>query len=190
MRALSELAGKDLLWTGDVSPVIPRTYERHFVLYDQQEPCVEVQVMWQVMVFFDLIMEAGEGTYQVHMDLADPHRQSVAWKTGEPQSIAGFQVESESIVTCEGWITTAAGRKLAVAPTHQMGYEYVVYPPGGARLITASIAANVSIGGNPGHMLLAPETAWDSELPALVALAFAISNEQTRLLHRAAMWNS
>jgi hypothetical protein len=63
---------------------------------------------------------------------------------------------------------------------------YVVFAPGGSRLITVSGYSPNSIGGNPGHMLIAPEVAAAPKLPALVGLSFALANEQVMLLHRSA----
>jgi len=138
------------------------------------------------MVFFDFIVESAEGTYQVHMDLLDPNRPSVAWKTGESTSLAGFTRESEGSITVKGWISTASGLSLVWAPTFDLGYEYAFFAPGGPRMITVSAAMEVGIGGNPGHMLIAPEAAADPELPALVGLSIALANEQVLLLHRSA----
>jgi hypothetical protein len=53
-------------------------------------------------------------------------------------------------------------------------------------MITVSAAMEVVIGGNPGHMLIAPAAAADPELPALVGLSVALANEQVLLLHRPA----
>jgi hypothetical protein len=66
-----------------------------------------------------------------------------------------------------------------------MGYEYCMFVPGGPRLITLAAAASMHIGGNSGAMTLAPEMAGDTELAPLVALGFALANEQVLLLHRA-----
>ena len=33
------------------------------------EPVVQAQTMWQRNEYFDVVMESGEGTHQVHMDL-------------------------------------------------------------------------------------------------------------------------
>jgi hypothetical protein len=185
VRSLSELTGQDLIWhVQPGSAGIPDQAQHSYVLFRGDEPVVQAQVMWQRMVSFEVIMEAGEGTYQVHMDLADPKRRSVAWKTGETQSAAGFELESESMITCTGWINTAGLRKLAWAPTREIGYEYVVYAPGGPRLITLAAAASAHIGGNSGEMTLAPEMAGDADLAPLVAMGFALANEQVMLLHR------
>jgi len=140
--------------------------------------------MWQRNDHFDAIVESGEGTFQVHMDLTGASRASVVWKLGETASAAAFELASESIITCSGWINTASLRRLAWAP-HAMGYEYAIFVPGGPRLITLAAAASLHVGGNSGAMTLAPEMAGDTELAPLVALGFAIANEQVLLLHRA-----
>lgn len=186
MRSLSELIGQDLVWQVQPgSAGIPDQAQQSYVLFRGDEPVVEAQTMWRRNDYFDAIIEAGEGTYQVHIDLTGPTRASVAWKTGETASAAAFELASESIITCTGWITTASMRKLAWAPTHEMGYEYTIFVPGGPRLITLAAAASLHVGGNSGEMTLAPEMAGDAELAPLVALGFAIANEQVRLLHRA-----
>jgi hypothetical protein len=149
------------------------------------EPVVQAQTMWQRLDHFDAIMESGEGTYQVHMDLTGATRASVVWKTGETASAAAFSLASEGIITCTGWINTASKRTLAWAPTHEMSYEYAMFLPGGPRMITLAAAASLHIGGNSGAMTLAPEMAGDAELAPLVALGFALANEQVLLLHRA-----
>jgi len=185
VRSLSELTGQDLVWKVQPgSATIPDQAQRSWVLFWGDEPVVQAQTMWQRLDHFDVIMECGEGTYQAHMDLADPARRSVVWKTGEAQSAAAFELVSEDLITCTGWIHTASLRKLAWAPTHQIGYEYVIYAPDGPRLITLAAAASMHVGGNSGEMTLAPDMAGDAELAPLVALAFALANEQVLLLHR------
>jgi hypothetical protein len=186
VRSLAELVGQDLVWQVQPgSAGIPDQAQRNWVLFRGDEPVVQIQTIWQRLDHFDAIMESGEGTYQVHMDLAGPTRASVVWKTGETASAAAFVLASESIITCTGWINTASLRKLAWTPTHQMGYEYTIFVPGGPRLITLAAAASLHIGGNSGAMTLAPEMAGDAELAPLVALGFALANEQVLLLHRA-----
>jgi hypothetical protein len=191
VRSFSELAGKDLIWKVQPgSASIPDQAQHSYVLFMDGEPVVQAQVMWQRLVYYDVIVEAGEGTFQVHMNLADPARQTVAWKTGLSESLAGFRIASEELITATGWISTAGGRTLAWEPTHPNGYEYVIFVPGGPRLVTLSAAFSLGtnlaghMGGNPGHMLIASEEADDPELPALVALNFALANEQVVLLHR------
>lgn len=88
-------------------------------------------------------------------------------------------------ITATGWITTATGRRLAWTPIHEGAYEYTIFEPGRPRLVTlAACSFSLSIGGDPGHMLIAPEAASDAELAALVVLVFALTNEQVLLLHR------
>jgi hypothetical protein len=186
VRSLSELTGQNLVWQVQPgSAGIPDQAQQSYVLFIGDEPVVQAQTMWQRNDHFDAIMESGEGTYQVHMDLTGPKRSSVVWKLGATASAAAFELVSESIITCTGWINTASQRTLAWAPTRDMGGEYTIFVPGGPRLITLAAAASLHIGGNPGAMTLAPEMAGDTELAPLVALGFAIANEQVRLLHRA-----
>jgi hypothetical protein len=186
VRSLAELVGQDLVWQVQPgSAGIPDQAQRNWVLFRGDEPVVQIQTIWQRLDHFDAIMESGEGTYQVHMDLAGAGRPSVVWKTGETASAAAFELTSESIITCTGWINTASLRKLAWTPTHGIGYEYCMFVPGGPRLITLAAAASMHIGGNSGAMTLAPEMAGDAELAPLVALGFALANEQVLLLHRA-----
>jgi hypothetical protein len=69
-----------------------------------------------------------------------------------------------------------------------MGYEYAIFPQGGARILTLAGPANSAAvfgGGNPGHMSIEPASATDAELPALVTLAFTMATEEVRLLHHA-----
>jgi hypothetical protein len=179
------LTGQNLVWKVQPgSAHIPDQAQHSFVLFMGDEPVVQAQLIWQRMVSFEVIMESGEGTYEVHMDLAVPDRRSVVNKAGVNESAAVFQLASEEMVTATGWITTASQRKLAWAPTHQVGYEYVIFAPGGPRLITLAAAASIAIGGNSGQMTLAPEMAGDPELAPLVAMDFALANEQVLLLHR------
>jgi hypothetical protein len=186
VRSLSELTGQNLVWQVQPgSAGIPDQAQQSYVLFMGDEPVVQAQTMWLRNDHFDAIMEAGEGTYQVHMDLTGPKRSSVVWKLGETATAAAFELASESIITCTGWITTASQRTLAWVPTYEMGGEYTIFLPGGPRLITLSAAASIHIGGNPGAMTLAPEMAGDADLAPLVALGLAIASEQVRLLHRA-----
>jgi hypothetical protein len=186
VRSFSELTGQNLVWQVQPgSAGIPDQAQQSSVLFRGDEPVVQAQMIWLRNDHFDVIMESGEGTYQVHMDLTGPKRSSVVWKLGATASAAAFELVSESIITCTGWINTASQRTLAWAPTHEMGAEYAIFVPGGPRLITIAAAASLHIGGNPGAMILAPEMAGDAELAPLVALGFAIASEQVRLLHRA-----
>ena len=164
--------------------LLPDTAARHYVLFNREEPVVQAQVMWQRLSHFDVIMECGEGTFQAHMDLTDPARKSVAWKAGTQESIAGFTLQWEGIITCRGWIATANGRHLAWAPILDYGFEYVIFQPGGSRLVTIAAIAGASIGDTAGRMIVSPEGAADPELGGLVVLGFAVANEQFLLLHR------
>ena len=163
---------------------LPDSADRHYVLYNGMEPVVQAQVMWERLKFFDAIMESGEGTFHAHMDLTDTARKSVAWKAGTEESIAGFTLQSEGIITCTGWIATAIGRNLAWAPIHDWSYEYVIFQPGGPRLFSMAAIAGVYLGDTPGRMIVYAEGAADPELGGLVVLGFAVANEQTALLHR------
>ncbi len=185
MRAFSELTGKGLVWQSDMGMTVPPTGDFHFALYDGQEAVATAHVTWQRMVLFDVTMESGDGTYQAHMDLSRNDRPTLVWKTGEDHSILSFAVAWEQVIACGGSIDTQSKRQLLIEPTHEMGYEYAIFPPGGARILTLAASSNFSIGGNPGQMSIEPASAGDAELPALVTLALAVANEETRLLHRA-----
>lgn len=185
MRSLSEVAGQDLVWTGDGGNTIPPTGDFHFALYAGQELLATANMTWQRQGFFDVTMECAEGSYQSHMDLTRNDRQALVWKSGEDSSLLVWTVAWELTIACGGTINTRAGRKLLLEPTHQMGYEYAIFPEGGARILTLAAWAKISIGGNPGHMSIEPASATDPDLPALALLAFTVANEETRLLHRA-----
>ena len=63
--------GQDLVWQVQPgSAGIPHQAQRNWVLFRGDEPVVQIQTIWQRLDHFDVIMESGEGTYQVHMDLA------------------------------------------------------------------------------------------------------------------------
>src|SRR5260370_6036278 len=97
------------------------------------EAVVQAQTILQRNDHFDVIMESGEGTYQVHMDLTGPKRSSVVWKLGETASAAAFELVSESIITCTGWINTASQPTSPCAPTHQIGSGYAIFAPSAPR---------------------------------------------------------
>lgn len=78
LRALSELVGLTLNWKIDMGLGLPDSVDRHYVLFNADEPVVEAQAMWQRLSYFDVIMESGDGTFQSHMDLTAPTRTSVA----------------------------------------------------------------------------------------------------------------
>jgi hypothetical protein len=78
VRSLAELVGQDLVWQVQPgSAGIPDQAQRNWVLFRGDEPVVQIQTIWQRLDHFDAIMESGEGTYQVHMDLAGAGRSSV-----------------------------------------------------------------------------------------------------------------
>ena len=98
MRSLSELAGQDLTWQIQPgSATISDRAQHSYVLFMGDEPVVQAQVIWQRMVSYEVIMEAGEGTYEVHMDLAVPERRSMVQKAGVADSIAVFELASENM---------------------------------------------------------------------------------------------
>ena len=104
----------------------------------------------------------------------------MAWKAGVEQSTAGFQVAFEGLITADGWITTASGRPRSPHPTRTAANT-----PFLRRADTqAASAFSLSIGGNPGQTLISAEGAADPDLPSLVLLCFAMTNEQVLLLHR------
>jgi hypothetical protein len=156
-----------------------------YALFYGQEVVAQAQATWEPRVSYNLMMWCGEGTYQVHMDLAFMTRQSEAFKFGAQQSMAAFWLESEGSLTAKGRIKTEDGRTLSWEPTHTLGYEYVIRQADRPPLITMSATPDTrGIGGNPGHMNLSADCAGDPALAALVALGFALANEQVRLLHR------
>ena len=218
VRALTELVGLDVNWKLDMGMGVPDSAERHYVLFNGDEPVVQAQVIFQRLSHFDVMMESGDGTFQVHMDLTSPARKSVVWRSGTRDSIAGFTADPEimtmvnvlgmevPVFACKGWIATANGRNLAWVPTLDYSYEYVIFQPGGPRLVTmaATFGAHSSITGSaarmmvppeitaeaaragigmPGCMIISPEGAADAELGGLVALGFAVANEQVMMLH-------
>ncbi|HEX2680445.1 MAG TPA: hypothetical protein VHQ03_04055 [Candidatus Dormibacteraeota bacterium] len=152
----------------------------HYVLFDGEEPVVTAHVMWWRMQWFDAIMECGEGTYQAHIDLSRYNRQSVAFKVGQNYSLVGLVVTGESIAACSASIVTLSKRQLWLVPSMALSRVYSVTPPGGPTLFTLEACLNL----DPGTMFIAPQAAGDPELPALVAMAFAMANEQSLLLHR------
>lgn len=185
MPPLSELTGRDLWWRSNTPLSPPRQAQVDYYLYDGERVAATARATWHRLWHYDLVMMCAEGVYQVHIPLHDPgHRPAVVWRPGEDTSAAAFELVAEGSLTVNGWIDSASGRRFAFEPTLNIGYEYVLFAPGGPRLITVSALAGASIGGNPGHMLIAPEAASDPELPALVALTLALSCEQVLLLHR------
>ena len=184
MQSLAQLTGKHLQWQTDVGPLVQRKATHGYTLHDGSETVATGHVTWKRLKNFDFAMESADGTHQVHIDLRDPgKRPAVAWRSGEPASTAAFQLWSEGSFTLCGWITTASGRRLVMQPTSDPGIEYVVFPADGAVLFSVAAAFRIAIGGNPGHMFIAPEESADVELPALVALTFALACEQSLRLH-------
>lgn len=183
MRPFSQLTAQDLVWTSDAGSTVPNRGDYQFALYAGQELVATAHVTWQRQGFFDVTMESGDGSYRSHMDLVRNDRPTVVWRTGEQNSLLSFAVGWELIIACGGTVNTGDGRKLLLEPTHQMGYEYAIFPEGGARILTLAAWAKVSIGGNPGHMSIEPASANDPELPALVLLAFTVANEEIRKIH-------
>jgi hypothetical protein len=193
MHALSEMVALDMQWkvvhppAGADNPIPIGSFygSKTFGLFYGEDLVAQAQANWQLMHSFDLIMWAGEGVHQVHMDLADQKRQSETSMFGAQQSIAAFWLESEGFITAKGLIKTAGGHELRWEPTHSAGYEYVMRELDQAPLITLSATPDLpGVGGNPGHMNLGVDCAGDPELAGLVALGFALANEQVRLLHR------
>ena len=175
----------DMHWKGEASLNPPQGDGQGYVLFYGDEPVAEAQATWQFLVRFDLMVWSGEGCYQVHMDLADPVRPSVAWKFGEQQSLAEFQLKSEGEINASGEIRMADGSVLIWEPAHAMSTEYVIRPSSGDPLMKVSASPALAIGGNPGYLNLGVGLAGNMALPALVAMAFALTNEQQMLLHRA-----
>ncbi len=156
-------------------------------LQDGSETVATGQVTWERLKTYDLSVEFGEGRFQVHIDLMDPgKRPAVVWRPGETESIAGFELENEGSFNMRGWITTASGRQLAMRATHDLGLEYAVYVPNNPALVVVSASSRSIFIRNAGHMFMAPEESPDAELPALVALAYALACEQLLRLH----WDS
>jgi hypothetical protein len=185
MRSFSELAGADLHWAFDTSPIIPNTGDRHYVLFRGSEPVVTAQCKWEKLVSFEVALEAGEGTYFVHMDLTATPLQAVVWKAGTSFSAAGFSLTAWSSFAFAGTITTASGRTLTWQPKTLLGVatiEGLLVAPDGTILlsIVAKTGSTVS-----GKMQISPALAADPDRAALCALAFALCNEQGLSLHLA-----
>src|SRR5216683_4966533 len=179
MRALSEMIALDTQWKV-VHP--PGGAADTYGLFYGEDLVAQAQAVWQRMVSYDLMMWSEEGTYRVHVNLANPNRQAQAFMFGAQQCSAAFCLESEGFITVRGVVNTASGRELRWDPTHEVGYEYVMREINHAPLITLSATPDLGgIGGNPGHMNLGVDCAGDADLPALVALGFALANEQVRL---------
>jgi hypothetical protein len=185
VRSFSELAGADLHWDFDTSPIIPARGDRHYVLFSGAEAVTTAQSKWEKLVFFEVVLEAGEGTYFVNMDLTASPLQAVVWKAGPSFSVAGFSLTAWSTSAFAGTITTASGRTLKWLPKTFFGLPtttgLLVAPDGSILLsIVARTGSTTS-----GKMRISSELANDPECPALIGLAFALCNEQALYLHLA-----
>ena len=185
MKALSALAGKDLVWSSDVIAAYQKD-QHHYYLYDGTEHCGTGYAEWDRgrVATFDVWFL--EGHYKVNANLLDPTLPTVAWQDGGQKSIVGFTRTKQDSFTAFGVMSTAAGRTLQWAPTHNFGYEHVVVAPDGTRVVTISGAVRLHLGGNAGHMLIAAQEATDPELPGLVAFAFAMAQVQVNRLYEQA----
>jgi hypothetical protein len=185
MRSFSELAGARLHWEFDTSPIIPTAGDRHYVLFGGSEPVVTAQCKWEKLVSFEVALEAGEGTYFVHMDLTASPLKAVVWKAGTSVSVAGFSLTTWSTTAFAGTITTASGRTLLWQPKTFLGVPtttcLLIAPDRGLLLsVVAKTGSTTS-----GKMQISPALAADPDRAALCALAFALCNEQALYLHLA-----
>ena len=185
MRSFSELAGADLRWEFDTSPIIPNTGDRHYVLFRGTEPVITAQAKWEKLLSFEVALEAGEGTYFVYMHLTGTPLQAVVWKAGTSFSVAGFYLTAWSTSAFAGIITTAGGRTLGWRPKTLLGL-----PSTKGLLVAADGSILLSIvaktgSTTSGKMWISPALAADPDRAALGALAFALSNEQALYLHLA-----
>jgi hypothetical protein len=185
MRSFSELAGAELHWEFDTSPIIPTSGDRHYVLFRGSEPVVTAQCKWEKLVSFEVALEAGEGTYFVHMDLTASPLKAVVWKAGTTVSVAGFTLTAWSTTAFAGVITTASGQTLTWQPKTVLGM-----PSTTGLLIAADRGLLLSVvaktgSTTSGKMQITPALAADPDRAALCALAFALSNEQALFLHLA-----
>lgn len=185
MRSFSELAGVELHWEFDTSSIIPTAGDRHYVLFRGSEPVVTAQSKWEKLVYFEVALEAGEGTYFVHMDLTASPLKAVVWKAGTSVSVAGFSLTAWSTVAFAGTVTTASGRTLMWQPATMLGFPttkcLLIAPDRG--LLLSMVAKTGST--TSGKMRISTALAADPERAALCALAFALCNEQALFLHLA-----
>jgi hypothetical protein len=202
IRSLAELTGRDLVWRADVGRDTsgsesllhtltgyerdPALLQRHCVLSVDEEEVVTAQVIRERKKYFDLIMESADGTFQAHADLLNPVHQSVVWKTGSEQSIAGFAGVSKDWGRLVGTITTATQKRFGFEPSHPRGYDYVVRTEGGETVIAMSASLGRADAA-AGKMMLATAMSEDDELPGVVALVFALVNETAFWLTQ---WNA
>jgi hypothetical protein len=207
MRSFASLAGTDLQWTVDLDPLsMPAASDRHYVLFAATEPVASTQASWQQRRSYSLAQESSEGTYFTHVDLTSPSLQSVTWKAGNKTSTAGFVITAPHYYDPpSGDITTALGRHLVVRgvgsgirewdlplahwqattryPSNPLSFNYVVADLSGQVLIFMAPAHRPQshlenlILVAPGKMSINPLAAPDPELPALVALCFALVNQ-------------
>lgn len=185
MQSFSELAGAKLHWEFDGSPIVPTTGDRHYVLFSGSDPVVTAQCKWEKLVYFQVALEAGEGTYFVHMDLTASPLTAVVWKAGTSFSAAGFSLTAWSSYAIAGTITTAGGRTLTWQPKTFLGMataEGSVVAPDGAVLLSITPKSGSS---TSGKMRISAALAADPDRAALSALAFALCNEQAFHLHLA-----
>ncbi len=185
MRSFSELADADLHWEFDTSPVIPFTGDRHYVLFRGSDAMVTAQCKWEKFVSFQAALEAGEGTYFVHMDLTASPLQAVVWKAGTSFSAAGFLLTTWSTSAFAGTITTAGGRQLTWQPKTILGL-----PTNKGQLLGPDHSILLSVvpktgSTTSGKMTISPALAADPDCAALITLAFALCNEQALFLHLA-----
>ena len=177
-----------MIWKGDL--IAAYETDRHqYYLFDGSEHCGTAFAEWVRGEHADFDVWFMEGAFRVHVDLKAVTMPAVAWRVGEQVSVVGFTRTQQNSFNANGVITTASGRTLALAPTGTNfitafgGYEHAIQHEDGARFITISGSTRLHVGGNPGHMLIAPQEASDPELPALVAMAFAIANVEINRLY-------
>jgi hypothetical protein len=185
MLSFSELGGTDLHWEVDSSPVIPVAGDLRYALFRGSEAVVTAQCKWEKLLFFDVTLEAGEGTYFVHMDLTASPLQAVVWKAGTSLSAAGFTLTAWSTSLFAGTIATAGGRVLTWRPKTLLGLptiKGVLEAADGSILL--SIAPKTG-SATSGKMRISAALAADPDRAALIALAFALCTEQALYLHLA-----
>lgn len=185
MRSFSELAGANLHWEVNSSPVIPAAGELHYVLVRESEEVVTAQCRWEKLVFFEVTLEAGEGTYFVHMDLTASPLQAVVWRAGTSFSAAGFTLTAWSTSLFAGTIATATGRVLAWRPKTLLGLpttKGLLVGADGSILLSVSPKTGSA---TSGKMRISPALAVDPDRAALIAMAFALCTEQALYLHLA-----